>query len=92
MVWRNVAKIAAAAAEAVGKAFARAVKEELNGKLKMVEISLNLINFIQQVGKRQHGKQQNKRPALHRHAHKRQSDRKRWKQMPGLASHYGFIF
>jgi hypothetical protein len=36
MVWRNVAKIAAAAAEAVGKAFARAVKEELNGKLKIV--------------------------------------------------------
>jgi hypothetical protein len=31
MVLRNLAKIVVAAGEAVGKAFARAVKEELNG-------------------------------------------------------------
>lgn len=33
MVWRNAAKIVAAAAEAVGRAFTRAVREELRGKL-----------------------------------------------------------
>jgi hypothetical protein len=32
MVIRNLIKIAIAAGEAVGKAFSRAVKEELNGK------------------------------------------------------------
>jgi hypothetical protein len=36
MVWRNLARIAAAGAEAVGKAFARAVREELNGILIVV--------------------------------------------------------
>lgn len=31
MVWKELAKIAVAGAEAVGKALARAVREELNG-------------------------------------------------------------
>jgi hypothetical protein len=46
MVLRNLVRIAIAGAEAVGKAFARAVQEEIKSKLKRVSAFASFIKFI----------------------------------------------